>query len=80
MLDVGHARQVGLLPPIDLGLIELAADATLAGCERALLTVDIDELFHSFTVQAVSHNLSFIDGYEDRFIDHLRLFPIAPVF
>jgi uncharacterized 2Fe-2S/4Fe-4S cluster protein (DUF4445 family) len=79
-LDIGHAQQLGLLPPIDSAHIELDADATLAGCERALLADNVEELFHSLTERAVSHNLSFIDGYEDRFIDHLRLRPVPPVF
>jgi uncharacterized 2Fe-2S/4Fe-4S cluster protein (DUF4445 family) len=79
-LDISHAMQVGLLPPIDPARVELDADATLAGCERALLAVKIEVLFHALTEQTVSHNLSLIDGYEDRFVDHLRLCSIPSVF
>jgi len=77
-LDIAHAQQVGLLPPIDAARIELAAEATLSGCERALLA-DAAADFDAVSAQAVTYNLSFLAGYEDRFIDYLRLCPIPSV-
>jgi uncharacterized 2Fe-2S/4Fe-4S cluster protein (DUF4445 family) len=79
-LNIDHAQRLGLLPPVDPTCIELYAAATLAGCERALFAVNVDELFHSIIDKSVSHNMSLVDSYEDRFIDHLRLCPIPPVF
>jgi uncharacterized 2Fe-2S/4Fe-4S cluster protein (DUF4445 family) len=78
-LHVDHAQQVGLLPPVDSALIELDADAALAGCERALLAADSAEPFRRLAAKAIPRNLSVAAGYEDRFIDHLRLVPIPPV-
>jgi uncharacterized 2Fe-2S/4Fe-4S cluster protein (DUF4445 family) len=78
-LDVGHAQAVGLLPPLAPERIELWADATLAGCERALLSSDGMALFGALTDNVNAVNLSFVSGYEDRYIDHLRLRPIPPI-
>lgn len=78
-LDVANAQAVGLLPPMAAAAVELHADATLAGCERALLATDSEALFTRLTALANAINLSFVPGYEDRYIDHLRLRPISPV-
>jgi uncharacterized 2Fe-2S/4Fe-4S cluster protein (DUF4445 family) len=75
-LDIGHAQSLGLLPPINAGLIELHADASLAGCERAMLNADGVEQFATLTGKIKAINLSLATGYEDRYIDHLRLRPI----
>lgn len=75
-LDVGHAQALGLLPPMDTALIELDADATLAGCERGLLHADGEMLFSALAKLANPINLSYSEGYDDRYIDHLRLKPI----
>lgn len=75
-LDINHAQAVGLLPSIDPALIELDADATLAGCERALLHADGIALFSVLSKSAHPINLSCVAGYDDRYINHLRLQPI----
>lgn len=77
-LDVGHAQAVGLLPQIDPNRVELYADSTLAGCERALLTEDGIALFTAMTDKVRAVNLSMVIGYDDCYIDHLRLRPIPP--
>lgn len=77
-LDIAHAQAVGLLPPVDPSIIELTADATLAGCERALLTSDGESLFSDLSRLAHPVNLSFSETFEDCYIDHLRLKPIQP--
>lgn len=76
-LDINHAQAVGLLPPIDPALIGLTADATLAGCEHALLYANGVTLFSALTKLAYPINLSYIEGYDDRYINHLRLKPIS---
>lgn len=78
-LDVAHAQAVGLLPPIAPQQVELAADATLAGCERALLSPEGEQLFSGLAGRISAVNLSYIEGYEDRYINHLRLQPIASI-
>ncbi len=78
-LDIAHAQAVGLLPDIDPNFIELYADATLAGCERALLTDGGDALFSAMTDKVQAINLSLVKGYDDIYIDHLRLRPVPPI-
>lgn len=75
-LDIAHAQAVGLLPPIAADRIELFADASLAGCEIALLAADGRSRISALTDCCKSINLSLVDGYEDRYVDHLRLRPI----
>ena len=78
-LNIAHAQAVGLLPAIDPAAIELHADASLAGCEYALLAGHGAPHFAALTENAQVINLSFVQGYENRYIDHLRLCPIPPV-
>lgn len=77
-LNVEHAQSIGLLPPIGASLIELHADASLAGCERALLRSNGAGCFAALTANIMPINLSLANGFEDRYIDHLRLLPIVP--
>jgi uncharacterized 2Fe-2S/4Fe-4S cluster protein (DUF4445 family) len=78
-LDIGHAQATGLLPPIDTARIELYADATLAGCERMLLAENGRELAAGLRTHIRAINLSTIVGYDETYIDHLRLRPAPPV-
>lgn len=75
-LDIEHAQSVGLLPPINPAQIELHADASLAGCEMALLSAGGTERFAELNANIKVINLSLSPGYDDRYIDHLRLRPI----
>jgi len=78
-LDIAHAQAVGLLPPIEPARIELSADATLAGCERALLTQGGEALFEEMRTKIHAINLSLLVEYEERYINHLRLEPVPAV-
>lgn len=78
-LDIGHAQAIGLLPEIDRGRIELHADATLAGCERALLSSEGASLFRHAGEKIRPVNLSQISSYDDNYINHLHLCPAPPV-
>ena len=75
-LNIEHAQAVGLLPTMAPALIELHADASLAGCEQALLSADTAACFSALTSRTKLINLSLLPDYEDRFVDHLRLRPI----
>ncbi len=79
-LNIGNAQQVGLLPSIPPEWIELHADATLAGCEHALLCHDGEKQFDELSKEAMTVNLSYSNYYDDRYINHLRLKPISPAF
>mgnify|MGYP001806825364 CR=1 FL=1 len=75
-LDLANAQFLGLLPPIDPARIELFADASLAGCERALLSAQDSEMFAALAGEIRPFNLSLVSDFDDRFIDHLRLRPM----
>jgi uncharacterized 2Fe-2S/4Fe-4S cluster protein (DUF4445 family) len=78
-LDIRHAQETGLLPPIDPARVELYANATLAGCERLLLAEDRERLAAEPFRRVNAINLSLAPGYDANFIDHLRLQPVPPV-
>ena len=78
-LDVGHAQAVGLLPPIAPERVELFSDATLAGCERLLLGPTGAPGAREVMNPISAVNLTKVIGYDDRYIDHLRLKPMRPV-
>lgn len=77
-LPVGRAQAIGLLPPVDPASIELHADASLAGCEQALLSRYGERRFAELTAKIEAINLARESDYEDRYLDHLRLRPMAP--
>lgn len=76
-LNVAHAQQIGLLPTLPATHIELHANTALAGCEHALLDADGIRLFAELSKLVRPFNLAYRPSYTDRFIDHLRLRPIA---
>lgn len=76
-LNIAHAQSLGLLPPIDHRRVELNADASLSGCEKALLAGNGAELFAALTDKVKAINLSLIADYDESYINHLRLRPIA---
>ncbi|MBK8899272.1 MAG: DUF4445 domain-containing protein [Candidatus Competibacteraceae bacterium] len=76
-LRLEHAQAIGLLPAVSPGSIELHAEAALAGCEQALLSSDGARCFDALTSKTKMINLSLLPDYEDRYIEHLRLRPIA---
>lgn len=78
-LNINHAQSVGLLPTINSNIIELYADATLSGCERALLSCDGSKFFSDIIGKIHAVNLSLVNEYDDCYIDHLRLRPIPPI-
>lgn len=75
-LDIAHAQAIGLLPGLPVECIELAADASLAGCEMGLLHQDGLSIFANMRNCIIAINLSQIWDYDDLYIDHLRLRPI----
>lgn len=76
-LDIGHARQLGLLPPVDPALVELHGDAALAGCERVLLSMKGRALLGHAAANLNAVNMSLAEEYDDMYIAHLRLRSMA---
>lgn len=74
-LDLHSAFKVGLLPSIDPDRIRILANASLAGCEKMLLTTDRDSQLNAILERARTINLGGLLDYENRFVDNLRLQP-----
>ena len=70
---------VGLLPPVDASRIELYADAALAGCEHVMLSRNGSESLGRLRARSQSINLSMVNGYDESYIDNLRLRRISAV-
>lgn len=77
-LDVDHAKRLGLLPPASAERIHLFGGAALAGCEHALLSADPVVQLARATPSPRAINMSLVEAYGERFIQHLRLEPMAP--
>lgn len=75
-LNITHAQAIGLLPSMENGEIELYANATLAGCEIALLN-EGEILFDHYASLTQVINLSYVPGYDDLYINNLRLRPFV---
>lgn len=75
-LDLAHAMELGLLPSIAPARIELEGGAALAGCEQALLSSSPLGALSRAAPRPITVNMSLVEAYGDRFIDHLRLRPI----
>lgn len=75
-LNVANAQAVGFLPQAANAGFELRVNAALEGCERLLLSPCADQLITSVLLRTQPMNLAMMEGYEDRFISHLRLVPM----
>lgn len=75
-LDLGHAQELGLLPRLPAGCFERHPHAALGGCERALGQAQPESEISRVAHVSQLLNLSNVEGWEDRFMAHLRLVPI----
>jgi len=76
-LDIGNAQEIGLLPAIPAGRIELCGNTALAGCEQMLLAPEGAAMLESLRSRCRIINLSLVAGFDDRFIDNLYLKPMS---
>lgn len=72
-LNLYNAMRVGLLPAVEPERVRLFANASLAGCEKALLVPGGEMLLTAIASCAQVVNLGGVVEYEQRFIDNLRL-------
>ena len=72
-LDVANAIAVGLLPPIDPGVVRVVGNAALAGAFLALLDRSLWEELETLRGRSAVVELNLAPGFEDRYIDHLAL-------
>ena len=74
-LDLANARALGLLPDLPNAVPELFADATLGGCETLLVQGATTQRVQALTRHLSLINVTLVIGYEDRYIEELRLSP-----
>jgi uncharacterized 2Fe-2S/4Fe-4S cluster protein (DUF4445 family) len=72
-LNVGHARAVGLLPPLPMALTWAYSDATLGGCEALLMAPECRLALEKLAKILRLVNVTLVIWYEDRYIEELRL-------
>lgn len=76
-LEFDHAQRLGLLPPIAPARVELHGNASLAGCERALLAADALGPGSAAGEALAAVNLATVPEYDELYVDHLPLRPLA---
>jgi uncharacterized 2Fe-2S/4Fe-4S cluster protein (DUF4445 family) len=76
-LDVENAVRIGLLPPIPAERVKLAGNTALHGAIDLLLSAEADAALARARERAVLINLSMEDDFEDLFLEHLHLRPMA---
>jgi uncharacterized 2Fe-2S/4Fe-4S cluster protein (DUF4445 family) len=75
-LDVGNAREIGLLPEVPPDSVELLGNTALAGCSDALLSSAAAEHLRNLGQRARSVNLSNCHDFDDIFLENLYLRPM----
>jgi uncharacterized 2Fe-2S/4Fe-4S cluster protein (DUF4445 family) len=77
LLDVGNAQQIGLLPPLAHGSVQLEGNAALAGCEALLLSTEANKEFAAVAAVSKVYNLAEDAGFEALFVENLYLQPMG---
>jgi uncharacterized 2Fe-2S/4Fe-4S cluster protein (DUF4445 family) len=70
-----NARNIGLLPDLATQDIELCGDTALSGCEKLLLSPELNGFMESLTKKARLINPAGNPEFEDLFIENLYLQP-----
>lgn len=73
LLDIDHARQIGLLPDVDASRVRLEGNSALAGCELLLLSPRREELLATVRALVDVHNLAEDTAFETMFVENLYL-------
>jgi uncharacterized 2Fe-2S/4Fe-4S cluster protein (DUF4445 family) len=76
LLDVDHAQQIGLLPPVRSGEVRLESNAALAGCEMLLLSAAAERTLQDVLVRSKIYNLTEDVEFESLFVNNLYLQPM----
>lgn len=73
LLDIEHARQIGLLPNVEADRVRLEGNSALAGCELLLLSPRREELLADVRILVDVHNLAEDAAFETMFVENLYL-------
>lgn len=76
-LDVPNAQRIGLLPPIPAERVRLAGNTALRGAQDLLVSREAEAALESARRGCTLVNLSREDEFEDLFLRHLYVRPMA---
>ncbi|HTP26459.1 MAG TPA: ASKHA domain-containing protein [Anaeromyxobacteraceae bacterium] len=76
-LDAGNAERIGLLPQIPLGRVRLAGNTALQGALDLLFCDEAERALAQARSAATLVSLSMEQEFEELFVDHLYIRPIA---
>ncbi len=76
-LDVENAQRIGLLPPIDAGRVRLVGNTALHGALDLLLSDAAEAALARVRRRTTLVNLSMEEDFEELFVDHLFIRPMA---
>jgi uncharacterized 2Fe-2S/4Fe-4S cluster protein (DUF4445 family) len=76
-LDIANAGEIGLLPYIPPGQVELCGNTALAGCAEALLSSVAAERLRNLGERAKLVNLSSCPDFDELFLRNLYLLPMG---
>jgi uncharacterized 2Fe-2S/4Fe-4S cluster protein (DUF4445 family) len=76
-LDVENAARIGLLPPVPADRIVLAGNTALQGALDLLVSEHADAALARARERAMLVNLSMEEGFEELFLEHLHVRPMA---
>jgi len=76
-LDVDNAERIGLLPPIPTARVRLAGNTALHGALDLLVSDEAELALAQARERATLINLSMEEEFEDLFLDHLYIRPMA---
>ncbi len=75
-LNRQHAMDVGLIPVMESGNVELCGDTALMGCEQLMVIPERNRLLKQVSVNSRIINLSMAPEFEMLFVENLYLKPI----
>jgi uncharacterized 2Fe-2S/4Fe-4S cluster protein (DUF4445 family) len=75
-LNIEHAQEIGLLPPIPSEEVKLYGNAALAGCESLLLAQNRSAILDNMKSKTRVFNLAQYSLFEQDFIENLFLQPM----
>jgi len=76
-LDVGNAERIGLLPSFPAARVHLAGNTALKGALDLLLSDEAETALSRTVLSATLINLSMEEEFEELFLDHLYVRPVA---
>jgi uncharacterized 2Fe-2S/4Fe-4S cluster protein (DUF4445 family) len=75
-LNILNAEEIGLLPAVAPGRVELCGNTALAGCERLVMLPKEASAMAYLRSHSTIVNLASVEDFEARFLENLYLKPM----